>query len=78
MSETEREIRKIFVEVTGVDKVDLDSSIFDDLAADSLAVEQILAAIEERFKIAISAEEAQDLGTVRDVVEFVEKRRRRG
>ena len=51
--------------------IDLDTSFQDDLNADSLDVFQIIMAIEEEFEIEISNEDAENVTTVGNVVEFI-------
>ncbi|MFZ4772933.1 MAG: acyl carrier protein [Chlamydiia bacterium] len=69
------EVKKIIVEQLGVaeDKVSLDSTIMEDLGADSLDTVELLMAFEEKFKKEIPDTDAQNLKTVRDVVTYIEK-----
>ncbi len=52
--------------------VTLESSIIDDLGADSLDVADLVMAIEEEFDIEIPDEEVENIKTVGDIVKFVE------
>jgi acyl carrier protein len=52
----------------------LDSSIDDDLGADSLDQLSLFMALEDEFGGKIPEEEAQRLATLRDVVEYVRER----
>ena len=51
----------------------MDTSIIDDLGADSLDVVELIMSLEEEFNIVISEEAAAGITTVREVVEFLEK-----
>ena len=59
---------------TGVsaDKLDMDTSLINDLEADSLEAVEIIMAIEEEFDIEIPDEEAEKFLTIRDMVEYLE------
>jgi len=52
------------------DQIDIDST-FESLEIDSLDMVEIVMDLEEEFKISI--EDAEDLKTVGDLVEFIEK-----
>lgn len=73
---TEQEVIDIVVEQLGVDKeeVTLDKSFIEDLNADSLDLTELVMTFEERFGCEISEDEAEKLKTVRDVVDFIEKK----
>ena len=53
------------------DAITLDTSLVDDLGADSLDIFEIIAAIEEQFDIEIPQEEAEKIVTVGDAVEQI-------
>ena len=53
------------------DAITLDTSLVDDLGADSLDVFQIVMGIEEEFDIEIPAEEAEKIHTVREAVDLI-------
>ena len=55
------------------DQITMDTSIIDDLGADSLDVVKLIMSLEEEFNIVISEEAAAGITTVREVVEFLEK-----
>ena len=55
------------------DQIIMDTSIIDDLGADSLDVVELIMSLEEEFNIVISEEAAAGITTVREVVEFLEK-----
>lgn len=67
-------LKDIIFDQLGVarDKVTLDSSIFDDLGADSLDVVEMLMELESRYNVVIDDEVAPTLKTVGDVVKYIE------
>jgi len=73
VDEIYEKIRDIIVEQLGVeaDEVTMDASFRDDLEADSLDLVELIMAFEEEFGGEISDEEAQQLNTVGDVVQFL-------
>ncbi len=56
-----------------VDKVTPDAKIVDDLGADSLDVVELLSRLEEEYGIIIPDEAAENLATVKDVANVIEK-----
>ena len=54
------------------EKVTMDSSIIDDLGADSLDVVDLVMSLEEEFDIEIPDEEIENVKTVGDMVRFIE------
>jgi len=76
MADTFERIQKIVVDLLGLepDKVTPDARFREDLDADSLDLVELVMEFEEQFGGTISDEEAQQLKTVGDVVEYVEKR----
>ncbi len=54
------------------DKVTLDTSIIDDLGADSLDVVDLIMSLEEEFDIEFPEEEIENIKLVGDLVKFVE------
>ena len=53
--------------------ITMDTSIVDDLGADSLDVVELIMSLEDMFGISISADDASQLDTVRRIVEYLEK-----
>lgn len=53
--------------------ITLETSLIDDLGADSLDVVELIMSLEDMFGIAINDEEASQLVTVGRIVEYLEK-----
>jgi len=71
-------IKKVVVEHLGVEEGDVvpTASLVDDLGADSLDLVELAMALEEEFstpsfKIEIPDEEAEEIATVRDAVDYI-------
>ncbi len=56
-----------------VNEIEDDSNLVNDLGADSIDLVEMLMMIEENLGITITDEEAVELKTVRDVVNFIEE-----
>lgn len=73
--EIEAEIKRIIS--TGVkldiDKIKMESRLFEELGADSLTGVEIIMEIEEEFGISIPDKDVQHLLTVKDIAEYVKK-----
>ncbi len=67
-------LRAILVDQLDVDEdaVTMESSIIDDLGADSLDVVDMVMSLEEEFDIEIPDEEIEGMKTVGDIVKFIE------
>lgn len=55
------------------DTITLDTSLIDDIGADSLDVVELVMDLEDSFGISISDEDAAELYTVRRIVDYLEK-----
>lgn len=55
------------------DEITLETSLADDLGADSLDAVELIMALEDTYGVAISDEEAAQLTTVGKIVEYLEK-----
>ena len=55
------------------DEVTMDSNIQDDLGADSLDIVDLITTIEDEFDLSIPDEAVEDIKTVGDIVNYVEK-----
>ena len=69
------EIKAVIAETLSVDedKITLESSLTDDLGADSLDVFQIIMGVEEKLNIEVDTDAAEKLSTVGDAVELIKK-----
>ena len=67
-------LKEIIAEVLNVDaaEIKLSTTFVDDLGADSLDAIELVCSLERTFGLAISDEEAMDLKTVRQIVDYVE------
>ncbi len=74
MASVEDRVKSIIVKQLNVDdaEVTLSTSFVDDLGADSLDQIELVMAFEEEFKINIPDEEAENIKTVQNAVEYVE------
>ena len=54
-------------------KITLESSLSEDLGADSLDAVELIMALEDEFGVSVSDEDAQSIKTVGDIVALVEK-----
>ncbi len=54
------------------DKISMESSIVDDLGADSLDVVDLIMSLEEEFDIEIPDEEIENIKQVGDLVKYIE------
>ncbi|MGY4720203.1 acyl carrier protein [Naumannella cuiyingiana] len=76
---TTEEIRTQLAEIVNellevpVEDVQMDKSFVDDLDADSLAMNEIIYAAEDKFGVSIPDEEAKNLKTVGDAVAYIER-----
>jgi acyl carrier protein len=66
------EIREVICEQLGIEKEEVSlETTFEDLGADSLDLFQIVIELEEKYGIQI--EDVENLKTIQDAVEYVEK-----
>ena len=56
------------------DKVTAESSIVDDLGADSLDVVDLVMSLEEEFDVEIPDEDVENLKSVGDIVKYIESK----
>jgi len=68
------EIREIMSEALGVkeSQLQLDANLRDDLGIDSLDAVELMMTLEDHLGIKIDETKAQDLATIKDIVELVE------
>jgi acyl carrier protein len=76
VSETETKVKQIIAEKLGVseDKITATASFVDDLGADSLDQVELIMAFEDAFDIEIPDEDAEKLRTVKDAIDYLEKK----
>ncbi|HEY5089227.1 MAG TPA: acyl carrier protein [Polyangia bacterium] len=69
----EDRVKKIIIEQLEVspDKVKPEASFAEDLKADSLAVVELVLALEENFKIEIPDEDTEKIKTVGDAINYI-------
>ena len=74
-AEAEAKVKEIIVSQLGVeaDKVVPSATFIDDLGADSLDTVELIMAIEEEFDCEIPEEDAANISTVQEVIDFVAK-----
>lgn len=72
----EEKVKEIVAEQLGINEEDItaESSLSEDLGADSLDVIELVMAIEEEFEIEISDDEADKFETVKDLIDFITQR----
>lgn len=70
------QIKAMLIDQLGVDGEDvkMEASFQDDLDADSLDLVELIMEMEDKFGVKISDEEAQNIRTVSEAVEFVSAR----
>lgn len=68
-------VRNVVAEQLGVDpeKVTPDAEFVQDLNADSLDLVELIMQLEEEFSVEISDEEAENIVTVGDALEFIQE-----
>ena len=69
----EEKVQKIVCEPLGVsaEEVKSEASFIDDLGADSLDTVELVMAFEEEFEIEIPDEEAENIQTVKNAVDYI-------
>ena len=67
------QLRPIIAEQLGVDESEVkeDASFTDDLNADSLDLVEMIMSLEEKFHVQINDEDAEQIKTVGQAVEFI-------
>ena len=69
----EERVQKIVCEQLGVspEEAKLEASFIDDLGADSLDTVELVMAFEEEFEIEIPDEEAEEIATLKNAVDYI-------
>lgn len=68
-------VRLIIAEQLGIDNlgdITLETSLIDDLEADSLDAVEVIMALEDEFGIEIPDEEAENFKNIGDICKFIE------
>lgn len=73
MTTVEHEVRVVIAEKLGLKEAEIagDASIISDLGADSLDTVEMVIALEDRFDLDIPDEEAAQISTVRQAIEYI-------
>ena len=69
-------IRDIIVEQLDLDDSDsltMETSLKDDLDADSLDAVEVIMALEDKYDIEIAEEDAENFKTIADIVNYIEE-----
>lgn len=68
-------IKELIVEQLGVDEdeVTAEANIQDDLGADSLDIVDLIQTIEDEYDLSIPDEAVEEIKTVNDIVNYIEK-----
>ena len=76
MSNVEQQIKAIIAEQLGVSESSIknESSFVDDLGADSLDTVELVMALEEEFETEIPDENAEQITTVQEAINFITAR----
>tara|TARA_Y100001970_G_scaffold286824_2_gene409933 strand:+ start:101 stop:337 length:237 start_codon:yes stop_codon:yes gene_type:complete len=76
MSEHYEKVKEIIIDKLGVEeaKITMDAKFIDDLGADSLDTVELIMQFEEEFSIEIPDEEAENLISVGQAVEYISKK----
>ena len=73
----EQRVTAIIVEKLGVDEADVnkDASFTNDLGADSLDTVELIMEFEKEFDMTIPDEDAEQIGTVGDAVDYIQEKK---
>ncbi|MCE5191662.1 MAG: acyl carrier protein [Actinomycetia bacterium] len=68
-----QKVTEVIVDQLNAEEADvtMETSFIDDLGADSLDIVELVMALEESFSISIPDEEAENIKTVADAVEYI-------
>ncbi len=73
MSSVDERVKKLICEQLGVkeEEVKDEASFVDDLGADSLDTVELVMALEEEFETEIPDEEAENITTVKEAIDYI-------
>lgn len=76
--EIAKKVKSIIVEKLGVSESEIteETSFVDDLGADSLDTVELVMEFEEKFGLEIPDEDAEKIRTVKDAIDYIEKRKK--
>ena len=76
MSECSEKVKEIITDKLGVEesKITLEAKFIDDLGADSLDTVELIMQFEEEFSIEIPDEEAENLQSVGQAIDYISKK----
>ena len=76
MTDVASVVKSIIVDSLGVDenKLTRDAKFFEDLGADSLDTVELIMEFEQEFKFTIPDEDAEEIKTVGQAIDYIEKR----
>jgi acyl carrier protein len=76
MTDVNQKVKEIIMERLGVseEKITPEASFINDLGADSLDTVELMMELEEAFGVSIEDEEAEKIQTVKDAVDYLEKK----
>ncbi|MEN9799727.1 MAG: hypothetical protein RL653_3424 [Pseudomonadota bacterium] len=74
----ESKVKNIITDQLGVseDEIKLESSFIEDLGADSLDIVELVMAMEEEFEVEIPDEEAANIKTVGDAINYIKNHKK--
>ena len=75
-NDLEAKVKEIIVEKLGVEESDItrDASFTNDLGADSLDTVELIMEFEKEFDVTIPDEDAEQIATVGDAIDYVEEK----
>ena len=76
MADVTQKVKEIIMERLGVseEKITPEASFINDLGADSLDTVELMMELEEAFGVNIEDEEAEKIQTVKDAIDYLEKK----
>ena len=71
-----KELQELSAEILGIDadQIQMDKSFQRDLAADSLDLVELIAAIEDKYDVELPDEELEKMKVIADLWEFLEEK----